>query len=231
MFWKKKPKSPEAKPAPLPAKGTVPARGTEAAAATSSSHNPPGSPHAADKPSTHEAEQPSVASSSLELSSPHQYFEKAHSALSEGTVIQGSLSFDRAVRIDGSMSGKVFSSDALLLGQSSKVKADIDVRALVVEGSLSGSVRARERIVLLASAHVTADISAPSVVIEQGARFEGKCSMLSESQASERDGSGFQTQVIVQDDEEEVVAADPVTLAAEKEKEENKQREGSASLH
>jgi cytoskeletal protein CcmA (bactofilin family) len=109
---------------------------------------------------------------------PEQFFQKAHSALSEGTVIQGNLSFDRPVRIDGSLVGKVFSSDALLLGKTSKVTAEIEVRVLVVEGKLSGKVTARERIVVLASAIVEADLHAPSITIENGAQYEGRCSMI-----------------------------------------------------
>lgn len=104
-------------------------------------------------------------------------YGKLRSALGPGTVIQGKLSFDTPVRIDGKLSGEIFSSKALIVGVPGSVEAQLDVQALVIMGHVKGNVRARERIELLAGGSIEGDVQTPALVIEEGASFNGTCTM------------------------------------------------------
>ncbi|MBX7138479.1 MAG: polymer-forming cytoskeletal protein [Oligoflexia bacterium] len=104
-------------------------------------------------------------------------FGKARSALGAGTVIQGKLSFDTPVRIDGKLSGEVFSSDALIVGEKGQMEAQIEVSALVVQGIVKGRITARERVVLMKGGRIEGNVFTPLFQIEEGATFNGRCSM------------------------------------------------------
>jgi cytoskeletal protein CcmA (bactofilin family) len=108
---------------------------------------------------------------------PFERYGKIRSALGPGTVIQGKLSFDTPVRIDGKLSGEVFSSKALIVGPQGWIDAQIEVAVLVVFGAVKGNVRATERIELHSGARLEGDIAAPIFTMADGAIFNGRCIM------------------------------------------------------
>lgn len=108
-----------------------------------------------------------------------QRYGKARSALGSGTVIQGKLSFDTPVRIDGKLGGEIFSSKALIVGPTGSVNAEVQVAALVVMGSMTGNIVAADRVEVLKGGRVDGNITAPVIFIEEGAVFNGQCSMQS----------------------------------------------------
>lgn len=104
-------------------------------------------------------------------------YGKVRSALGPGTVIQGKLSFDTPVRIDGKLSGEIYSSKALIVGASGMINAQVQVASLIVMGEVKGSIRASERVEILAGGRLDGDIATPCVVVVEGGFFNGACSM------------------------------------------------------
>jgi cytoskeletal protein CcmA (bactofilin family) len=117
------------------------------------------------------------ASSSAEPKNLEDRFGKLRSALGPGTVIQGKLSFDTPVRIDGKLSGEIFSSRELIVGDMGEIDAVVEVASLIVQGKVRGNIKATERIELWAGGSIDGDIEAPVVVMEETARFTGNCKM------------------------------------------------------
>lgn len=111
----------------------------------------------------------------------NQRYGKVRSALGAGTVIQGKLSFDTPVRIDGKLSGEIFSSKALIVGPTGQIDARVEAASLVILGSVKGDVKATERIELLRGGQLEGHISTPIFTIENSARFNGTCEMASRS--------------------------------------------------
>jgi len=105
-------------------------------------------------------------------------FGKARSALGEGTVIQGKLSFDTPVRIDGKLSGEIFSSKVLIIGPSGHIDATIEAACLVILGAVTGTINASERVELWAGASLDGIVKSPVIVIQEGSRFTGTSHML-----------------------------------------------------
>ncbi len=97
--------------------------------------------------------------------------------IDRGSHFSGELSFEETFRIDGRFEGKIRSGSELILGDSAEVSAEIEVGRLSVNGTLRGSARASERIELLPKARVYADLAAPVLRVEEGAYFQGSCSM------------------------------------------------------
>ncbi len=111
------------------------------------------------------------------LSSSTHRMQSIRTALSEGTTIQGKLSFDSPVRIDGKLQGEVFSSDTLYVGSKGTVDADIETRNLIVAGKVKGNIQASETVKLLAGAEVSGKILTQRLAIEEGAVMNASCQM------------------------------------------------------
>lgn len=106
-----------------------------------------------------------------------RYGAKLRTALGPGTVIQGKLSFDAPVRIDGKLSGEIFATKDLIVGKTGDINADIHTAFLVVLGKVKGKIKASDGIELLNGAVLEADISTPKLIMEEGAVFRGNCQM------------------------------------------------------
>src|SRR5256885_2077300 len=97
--------------------------------------------------------------------------------LGRGSEFEGKLTFEGTVRIDGKLSGEIFSEDVLVVGEGAMVNAEIDVGVIIVEGNVTGNIRAKRAVELHAPARVKGNIETPSLYIDKGVMFEGHSKM------------------------------------------------------
>jgi cytoskeletal protein CcmA (bactofilin family) len=97
--------------------------------------------------------------------------------LGRGSEFEGKLTFEGTVRIDGKLSGEIFSEDVLVIGEGAQVNAEIDVGVIIVEGNVTGNIRAKRAVELHAPARVKGNIETPSLYIDKGVVFEGHSKM------------------------------------------------------
>jgi cytoskeletal protein CcmA (bactofilin family) len=97
--------------------------------------------------------------------------------LGPGSQITGKLVFKGPVRIEGHVEGEITAQDALTIGESAVVNAQVTGTQVVVEGRVTGDVTARGRLEIRASGRLFGSIATPSLVIHQGGVFEGHCAM------------------------------------------------------
>jgi len=93
--------------------------------------------------------------------------------LGRGSEFEGKLTFEGTVRIDGKLSGEIFSEDVLVVGEGAQVNAEIDVGVIIVEGNVTGNIRAKRAVELHAPARVKGNIETPSLYVDKGVIFEG----------------------------------------------------------
>lgn len=98
--------------------------------------------------------------------------------LDRGSRIEGELHFEDTFRVEGHIRGRVVSHGALVVGEQGVVEGDVEVARVLVTGRIDGRIVAR-RVELAKGCRVHAEIEAPVFVIEEGAFFEGRCSMSS----------------------------------------------------
>ena len=104
-----------------------------------------------------------------------------------GTVLTGETSFQAMLRIDGHLTGKISSeSGTLIVGASGRVDANVAVAQAIISGTLNGDIIATEKLELTRTARVIGNVQAPRLVIEDGAIFEGGCTMLKAKEASDK---------------------------------------------
>jgi cytoskeletal protein CcmA (bactofilin family) len=103
--------------------------------------------------------------------------------LDSGSATQGELRFETSFRVDGRFHGKVTSEGDLVVGESGEVEGELRVGALFVTGTVRGTVQAARRVQIAPGGKLLAELETPSLVIEDGALFEGRCTMQRETPA------------------------------------------------
>lgn len=97
--------------------------------------------------------------------------------LDSGSHVEGELRFDTSFRVDGRFTGKVNSAGDLIVGEGGEVEGDLRAGQVFISGTVRGTIRAAKKIQISPRGKVFAEIDTPALVIEDGAFFEGRCTM------------------------------------------------------
>lgn len=97
--------------------------------------------------------------------------------LGQGSRVEGKLTFEGSVRIDGQVEGEISAQDTVIIGEGAEVTAQIQANSVVVQGRVTGDITARKRVELKAPATVIGNVNTPSLVVHEGVVFEGHCAM------------------------------------------------------
>lgn len=97
--------------------------------------------------------------------------------LGRGSVVDGNLKVEHSLRIDGKVNGDVTSSDTLIVGAEGEITGKVTVKNLILGGKIFGSLTAPGRTVLESKSEFHGDLKTSKLVIDEGAVFDGKCSM------------------------------------------------------
>lgn len=108
--------------------------------------------------------------------------------ISEGTRIKGTLETKNDTRIAGILEGDLTVKGKLNLSKSAQIKGNVHAKEADISGKVNGEVDVQERLTLRSTAVVTGDIKTKILLVEEGARFDGTCSMEA-TQSSSASGS------------------------------------------
>ena len=97
--------------------------------------------------------------------------------LDRGCQFEGKLTFEGSVQINGKFRGEIFSEGTLVIGEGADIVGKIEIDTVLISGQVNGTIHAKRKIEMLPPAVVRADIVTSSLVVEEGAVFEGNCSM------------------------------------------------------
>ena len=101
----------------------------------------------------------------------------AGTVIGEGLSIEGDLTSDEEVVIQGSVRGKVTTTDAVSIGASSVVQANVSGQSVSIAGQVTGDVTAQERVDIQAGGRLVGDVKASRFTIADGASFKGAVDM------------------------------------------------------
>ena len=110
---------------------------------------------------------------------------EARAYLDKGSKISGKLFFEGPVRIDGQVDGEISASDAVTVGDSAVITAQIKAASVVIAGKVSGDIIAGKRVEIRPTAKVFGNLTTPVLVVHDGALFEGHCTMNAEVKNAE----------------------------------------------
>lgn len=97
--------------------------------------------------------------------------------IGKGSSFEGSLKVQSTLRVDGKVKGNVTTSDSLVIGKDGSMNGDVTVRNAIVGGKLRGKLVASGKVVLEANSLFNGELKTSKLVIDEGAIFEGQCSM------------------------------------------------------
>jgi cytoskeletal protein CcmA (bactofilin family) len=111
--------------------------------------------------------------------------EEINAFLGAGTVYQGRLSFQGAVRIDGSFSGEVQTEGSLIVGKDALIEGVLNVGDLLLAGRFTGEVQAKRRVTIHKTGVLQGVIYTPALVTEEGGLIDGQIIMQGNPPAAE----------------------------------------------
>jgi cytoskeletal protein CcmA (bactofilin family) len=101
----------------------------------------------------------------------------ASTVISHGITIEGELTSDDDVVIEGTLRGKLVSKDTVKVENGAVVEADIAASSLSVSGQITGNVTASDRVDLMPGGRLIGDVKASRLTIADGASFKGNVDM------------------------------------------------------
>jgi cytoskeletal protein CcmA (bactofilin family) len=99
--------------------------------------------------------------------------DSLNSTIGEGSSFEGKFYISGSLRIDGKFEGEIRTDEELVVGETGKVKTNIEARSVVVAGTVIGNILAREEVKLLETAKVLGDVVAPAIQIQRGVIMQG----------------------------------------------------------
>lgn len=107
----------------------------------------------------------------------HDANAAAETVVGPSVKIQGDLNSEGNIRIEGSVAGKVKTTQSVHVGEAAKIAADMQAGNAIVAGEIQGNLKISGSLILQATARVAGDISCAILRVEDGAQFTGKCAM------------------------------------------------------
>jgi cytoskeletal protein CcmA (bactofilin family) len=97
--------------------------------------------------------------------------------ISNGVVIEGKVTSNGNVRVDGIVKGDITAQGNLTVGEQGSIQGQLTGETVSIGGKVDGTVNAKEKLVLETKAVLKGDLITKILVVEAGAIFEGKSSM------------------------------------------------------
>lgn len=101
------------------------------------------------------------------------------SLIGAGTKVDGDVTFEGGLRVDGEIRGNVVSASgeqhsSLVVSEHARIEGEINVSHLVINGTVIGPVFSSELLELQSHARVTGDVQYNTIEIHLGAVVQGR---------------------------------------------------------
>lgn len=106
-----------------------------------------------------------------------------------GVVLEGKLSSNGNIRVDGSINGDIMAIGNVTVGETGEITGEIKAEVISIGGKVLGSISAKEKAILESKAVLQGDIVAKILVVEAGAIFDGNSKMSEKGSSNSSAGS------------------------------------------
>jgi cytoskeletal protein CcmA (bactofilin family) len=107
---------------------------------------------------------------------------KTSSILGPELEIHGDVKVSGSLLIYGKVFGSIQSSGAVRTANGSVVNGNISAKEAAIGGKVDGDLDVEKKVTLGDTSFLTGNLKAAILTIEEGAKFDGVCSMLKKSQ-------------------------------------------------
>jgi cytoskeletal protein CcmA (bactofilin family) len=134
-----------------------------------------GTPKSEEAMKTPTVQVPQVAPGPSASASAGQSASSNLSKIGAGLKIQGDVTGESDLYIDGDVRGKVqLTNGRVTVGPNGRVQAEIEARQISIEGTVEGNLKASESAQLGASSRVIGNVMSPRIGVADGAQLSGK---------------------------------------------------------
>lgn len=97
--------------------------------------------------------------------------------ISAGAVIEGKLTSNGNIRIDGIINGNIDAHGNITVGEHGEINGEVKGKTITLGGKVFGSINASEKVLLEAKSILKGDLITKILVVEEGAVFDGTSKM------------------------------------------------------
>ena len=92
--------------------------------------------------------------------------------------IDGDIKVNGDLLIYGEVNGSISSKGTINSAKGSLVKGNISAKNATISGTVEGDLDVESKVILGTNSYLTGNLKAAIITIEEGARFDGMCSMV-----------------------------------------------------
>jgi cytoskeletal protein CcmA (bactofilin family) len=101
----------------------------------------------------------------------------ALNSLVQGTVVEGTVTSESDIRIDGTIKGRLFCKAKVIIGPTGEVEGEVRCENAVIEGRFQGTLEVKGLLNVKEKAQISGEVSTNKLIVESGATFNVTCSM------------------------------------------------------
>ena len=98
-------------------------------------------------------------------------------SLVNGTHIEGNVTSEKDIRIDGRIKGNLYCDAKVVIGPTGAIEGEIRCVNAVIEGTFQGKLHVQELLNVRETADIRGDVHTGKLIVQSGAVFNVKCSM------------------------------------------------------
>ncbi|MEM1327820.1 MAG: polymer-forming cytoskeletal protein [Bacteroidota bacterium] len=110
-------------------------------------------------------------------------------SLVNGTKVEGNISSDSDIRVDGAIKGTLNCKAKVIIGPTGMVEGEIYAENAMIEGRFEGILQINEVLHITEQARVTGEISASKLVVQPGAVINGSFDMSGNTAKAKSNGA------------------------------------------
>jgi len=98
-------------------------------------------------------------------------------SLVKGTKVEGTISSENDIRIDGTIVGTLTCKAKVIIGPSGVIEGDVKCENAVIEGKFDGNLSVNQLLTVKETAEVHGDVNTNKLLVQSGATFNVTCRM------------------------------------------------------
>ena len=101
----------------------------------------------------------------------------ALNSLVKGTFVEGHISAESDIRVDGTIKGTLVCQAKVIIGPSGFIEGEIKCQNAVIEGKFFGKLRVADMLSVKETAEIIGDVHTDKLMVQSGAVFNVTCNM------------------------------------------------------
>ncbi|HOQ07885.1 MAG TPA: polymer-forming cytoskeletal protein [Clostridiales bacterium] len=136
--------------------------------------------------------------------------EGVNTIIGSNSIFKGNIESEGTVRIDGKVIGDIKVGGDVYIGNEATVEGNVEAGNVHLAGTIKGNILAKGLLKILSTARLYGDIRIGSFVVDEGALFQGRCEMISDTETEarpEKRKKGYKKSTVLDDIYEESSSA------------------------